>query len=66
MNIPQELQSGYRGLVNSNPKLRISVEEFLDLGVRQGGFFNTSLIAFTETLEQLGTQSEQEKEAFTK
>ncbi|RKF83702.1 N-terminal kinase-like protein [Golovinomyces cichoracearum] len=62
--IPASMQASYRRLMNDNPKARISVGDFFDQGSRKGGYFVTPLIKLTETIEQLGMKSEQEKEEF--
>lgn len=63
-NIPKNIQASYRRLINSNPKARVSVGDFLDQGTRRGGFFTTPLIALTEALDHLGTKNEQELKEF--
>ena len=63
-NIPPSMHSSYRRLVNSNPKARISVGSFLEQGRRNGGFFSTPLIKLTETVDNLGMKSEEEREEF--
>ncbi|KUJ12147.1 kinase family protein-like protein [Mollisia scopiformis] len=63
-NIPVKMQPPYRSLVNANPKPRISVGGFLAQGQRNGGFFNTPLIKLTESVDNLGMKTEQEREEF--
>ncbi|KAK2625347.1 hypothetical protein QTJ16_005716 [Diplocarpon rosae] len=63
-NVPPSMHSSYRRLVNSNPKARVSVGNFLEQGRRSGGFFNTPLIKLTEGVDSLGMKSEQEREEF--
>lgn len=65
-NIPPTMHSSYRRLVNSNPKARISVANFLDQGRRNNGFFSTPLIKLTESVDNLGMKSEEEREEFLK
>lgn len=65
-NIPPSMHSSYRRLVNSNPKQRLSVGNFLDQGRRNGGFFETPLIKLTETVDNLGVKTEDEREEFLK
>lgn len=65
-NIPPSMHSSYRRLVNSNPKARVSVGNFLEQGRRSGGFFNTPLIKLTEGVDNLGMKSEEEREEFLK
>lgn len=65
-NIPPSMHSSYRRLVNSNPKQRLSVGHFLDQGRRAGGFFETPLIKLTETVDNLGMKTEEEREEFLK
>jgi len=52
--------------VNSNPKARVSVGNFLEQGRRSGGFFNTPLIKLTDGVDNLGMKSEEEREEFLK
>ncbi|KAG0651807.1 scy1 1 [Hyphodiscus hymeniophilus] len=63
-NIPPSMHSSYRRLVNSNPKARLSVGHFLEQGHRSGGFFETPLIKLTETVDNLGMKTEEEREEF--
>ncbi|RFU25317.1 hypothetical protein B7463_g11010, partial [Scytalidium lignicola] len=63
-NIPLALQTSYKRLVNTNPKARLSVGNFLEQGLRSGGFFNTPLIKLTENVDNLGMKSEEEREEF--
>lgn len=65
-NIPPSMHAAYRRLVNNNPKARISVGSFIEQGRRNGGFFNTPLITLTETVDNLGVKSEEEREEFLK
>jgi len=65
-NIPPTMHSSYRRLVNSNPKARVSVGNFLDQGQRNGGFFETPLIKLTDTVDNLGMKNEEEREEFLK
>lgn len=64
--IPPSMHSSYRRLVNSNPKSRVSVGHFLEQGRRSGGFFDTPLIKLTESVDNLGMKSEEEREEFLK
>jgi SCY1-like protein 1 len=63
-SIPPSMQASYRRLVNRNPKARISVGNFLDLGLRSGSFFDTPLIKLTDGVDNLGVKSEEERDAF--
>jgi SCY1-like protein 1 len=63
-NIPPSMQSGYKRLVNANPKARLSVAHFLEQGQRNGGFFDTPLIKLSQGVENLGMKSEAEREVF--
>jgi SCY1-like protein 1 len=65
-NIPPTMHSSYRRLVNSNPKARVNVGNFLEQGRRSGGFFNTPLIKLTDGVDNLGMKSEEEREEFLK
>lgn len=64
--IPPTMHSSYRRLVNSNPKARVSVGNFLEQGQRNNGFFNTPLIKLTDTVDNLGVKTEEEREEFLK
>ena len=64
--IPPSMHSSYRRLVNSNPKARVSVGNFLEQGRRNGGFFETPLIKLTESIDNLGMKSDDEREEFLK
>jgi SCY1-like protein 1 len=61
-NIPVGMQQGYKRLISANPKVRISVAQFLELGMKDGGFFNTPLILLTDGIENLGVKDEPERE----
>lgn len=63
-NIPPTMHSTYRRLVNANPKARVSVGNFLEQGKRSGGFFNTPLIKLTDSVDNLGMKTEEEREEF--
>ncbi|CAK7275322.1 Nuclear aminoacylation-dependent tRNA export pathway component [Sporothrix epigloea] len=63
-NIPPTMQTGYKRLVNANPKSRISVANFLEMGQRHGAFFDTPLIKLTDGIENLGVKTEAEREKF--
>lgn len=65
-SIPPSMQAGYRRLVTSNPKVRLSVGHFLEQGRRNGGFFETPLIKLTESIDNLGMKSEEERDEFLK
>lgn len=54
----------YKRLLNPNPKGRLAVAGFLDQGRRSGGYFQTPLIAITESLDSLGLKSDDEREEF--
>ncbi|KAI1370518.1 ARM repeat-containing protein [Hypoxylon crocopeplum] len=62
--IPPTMHAGYKRLVNTNPKARITVGAFLEQGRRSGGFFDSSLIKLTEGIDNLGVKSESEREQF--
>ncbi|CAK7563799.1 MAG: Nuclear aminoacylation-dependent tRNA export pathway component [Sporothrix epigloea] len=63
-NIPPTMQTGYKRLVNANPKSRISVANFLDMGQRHGAFFDSPLIKLTDGIENLGVKTEAERDEF--
>jgi SCY1-like protein 1 len=60
-HIPVGMQQGYKRLISANPKVRISVAQFLEHGVRDGSFFNTPLILLTDGIENLGVKNEHER-----
>jgi SCY1-like protein 1 len=62
--IPPSMHASYRRLVNSNPKARMSVGNFLDQGRRNGGFFDSPLIKLAEGVDNLGVKTEGEREEF--
>lgn len=63
-NIPANMHSSYKRLVSANPKVRLSVGNFLEQGRRVGGFFETPLIKLTENVDNLGMKSEDERAEF--
>lgn len=65
-NIPANMHSSYKRLVSANPKVRLSVGNFLEQGRRVGGFFETPLIKLTENVDNLGMKSEDERAEFLK
>jgi SCY1-like protein 1 len=60
-SIPPSMHQAYKRLLNPNPKSRMSVSQFLDQGMRIGGFFQTPLIQVTEDIESLGLKAEDER-----
>ena len=66
MNIPPTMHQSYKRLMNPNPKLRLSVSNFLDQGKRVNGFFQTPLIKLTEDIESLGLKNDSEREVLIK
>jgi len=60
--IPVGMQLSYKRLVSANPKVRVSTAQFLEQGLRSGGFFETPLIRLTDDIENLGLKSEAERE----
>ncbi|KAI8633656.1 armadillo-type protein [Xylariaceae sp. FL1651] len=62
--IPPTMHTGYKRLVNANPKARITVAAFLEQGRRSGGFFDSPLIKLTEGIDNLGMKSEEERAEF--
>src|SRR5947207_1486404 len=65
-NVPPSMHQSYKRLMNSNPKLRLSVAHFLEQGQRSGGFFMTPLIRMTQDVESLGLKTDEEREAFVR
>lgn len=63
-NIPPNMHSSYKRLVSTNPKVRLTVGNFLEQGRRTGGFFETPLIKLTENVDNLGMKSEEERAEF--
>ncbi|KAJ1326321.1 SCY1-like protein 1 [Microdochium nivale] len=62
--IPPTMHASYKRLVNANPKARITVKAFLELGQRTGSFFDSSLIKLTEGIDNLGVKTEEERAEF--
>ncbi|KAL9122474.1 MAG: hypothetical protein Q9187_000966 [Circinaria calcarea] len=60
-NVPPNIHQSYKGLLNTNPKARLSVTHFLEQGRRNGGFFETPLIRLSEGVESLGLKSDAER-----
>ncbi|KAL1955991.1 hypothetical protein VTO42DRAFT_7891 [Malbranchea cinnamomea] len=63
-NIPPSMHQSYKRLMNPNPKLRLSVANFLEQGKRSGGFFVSPLIRLTQDIESLGLKSNEERDEF--
>lgn len=63
-SIPRSMHQCYKRLLNSNPKARMSVENFVTHGQRPGSFFDSQLIHLTEGLENLGLKSQTEREEY--
>ena len=63
-NIPRSMHQCYKKLLNSNPKARMSVANFVIHGQRPGSFFDGQLIRLTEGLENLGLKSQIEREDY--
>ncbi|KAK2737771.1 hypothetical protein FQN57_007419 [Myotisia sp. PD_48] len=62
--IAPSMQSSYKRLMNPNPKLRLSIANFLEQGKRSGGFFQTPLIKLTQDVESLGLKNDEERDEF--
>ncbi|CAA9964100.1 Protein kinase domain-containing protein [Pyrenophora teres f. maculata] len=60
-SIPPTMHQSYKRLLNPNPKSRMSIGQFLDQGMRIGGFFRTPLIQVTEDIDNLGLKAEDER-----
>lgn len=58
------MQASYKRLCSANPKSRINVSAFLDLGNRSGSFFDIPLIKLTEGIDNLGIKSDAERQEF--
>ncbi|EXJ96282.1 SCY1 protein kinase [Capronia coronata CBS 617.96] len=63
-SVPANMIQSYRRLINPNPKLRLNAGQFVDLGKKTGGFFETPLIHITEGADSLGLKSEAERDEF--
>lgn len=63
-SVPASMTPNYKRLISNNPKLRLSAGHFVEQGMKQGGFFQTSLIHITQGVDNLGLKSEDEREAF--
>ena len=63
-NVPPSMHSSYKRLISANPKVRLSVSNFLEQGRRNGAFFDTPLIKLTENVDSLGMKSEDERAEF--
>jgi SCY1-like protein 1 len=60
--VPVTMQPSYKRLISANPKVRLSTAQFLEQGLRSGGFFETPLIHLTDGIENLGLKSDEERE----
>lgn len=61
-SIPPSMHQAYKRLINPSPKSRMSVSQFLDQGMRLGGFFQTPLIQVTEDIDNLGLKADDERD----
>lgn len=61
-SVPVSMQPSYKRLISANPKGRLSTAQFLEQGLRSGGFFETPLIQLTDGIENLGIKSEEERD----
>ncbi|CAI4215388.1 unnamed protein product [Parascedosporium putredinis] len=64
-SIPPSMHSSYKRLVNANPKARISVANFLEMGRRNGAFFDVPIIKITDDIENLGVKSPERERLFS-
>ncbi|KAI5295250.1 hypothetical protein KEM52_001942, partial [Ascosphaera acerosa] len=62
--VPAKMQQSCRRLLVANPKVRLSVAQFVEHGTRAGGFFDTPLIRLAEEIDRLGLKDEDEREEF--
>ncbi|KAF2759634.1 ARM repeat-containing protein [Pseudovirgaria hyperparasitica] len=62
--IPRAMHQSYKRLIAQDPKIRLSTGQFLDQGLRHGGFFQTPLIQITEDIDGLGLKADAEREEF--
>ena len=63
-SVPSSIAPSYKRLINANPKLRLSAGHFLDQGKKARGFFQTPLIHITESADNLGLMTYEERDAF--
>ncbi|KAF3936420.1 hypothetical protein ABW19_dt0203549 [Dactylella cylindrospora] len=63
-SIPPTMGTPYKRLVQTNPKMRLSIAHFLEQGRRSKGFFDTPLIRCSEFIENMGVKDEHEREEF--
>ncbi|EXJ79154.1 SCY1 protein kinase [Capronia epimyces CBS 606.96] len=63
-SIPGNMVQSYRRLINANPKIRLNAGQFVELGRKTGGFFETPLIHITEDADRLGLKTEDERDEF--
>ncbi|KAK9466298.1 armadillo-type protein [Lipomyces arxii] len=70
--IPPDLFGPFKKLVQTTPRSRASIKQFIDVGrddskaTPGGGFFRSDMIMLSENIENLSVQSEYEREAFVK
>lgn len=63
-HLPPNMIPSYKKLVLANPRVRLSVADFLQRGQRSSSFFDDDLIRFTRDIDQFGLKSEEEKSEF--
>lgn len=65
-SIPQNMVQPYRRMIQPNPKIRLSIAQFLAQGIRKGGFLDIPLIYVAEFVENMGVKGEAQREEFFK
>ncbi|CAG8593593.1 5786_t:CDS:10, partial [Acaulospora morrowiae] len=65
-SIPRDMQASYKQLINVNPKSRLSISNFIDIGLRANGYFQNDLIQTILFLENMNIKETEEKNNFFK
>ncbi|RHZ46884.1 hypothetical protein Glove_606g66 [Diversispora epigaea] len=65
-SIPQVMRAAYKQLINPNPKSRLNILNFIDIGLRVNGYFQNDLIQVMLFLENMNIKEAKEKEIFFK
>ncbi|CAG8575934.1 12048_t:CDS:10, partial [Cetraspora pellucida] len=62
--IPQNILTPYKQLIRANPKSRIKISAFIDVGLHAGGFFQNDLVQINLFLENMNIKEAREKDIF--
>ncbi|CAG8841646.1 11212_t:CDS:2, partial [Racocetra persica] len=62
--IPQNILTPYKQSIRANPKSRLKISAFIDIGLRAGGFFQNDLVQINLFLENMNIKEAREKDIF--